>query len=408
MIDPKAAREDFPLLSQKRGGKPLVYLDSAATSHKPTPVIEAVASFYREANANVHRGLYQLSALATELYEGARGKVARFIGAPPEEVVFTHGTTEALNLAAHSLGEAKVGAGDEILVTVMEHHANLVPWQQVARRHRARLLAAGITPEGELDLDDLRAKLSPRTKVVALTHVSNVLGTINPIPEVARLAQEVGAVVVVDAAQSVPHLPVDVQELGADLVAFSGHKMLGPTGIGVLWGRRELLEELPPFLTGGEMIREVWLERATWNELPYKFEAGTPPIAQAVGLGAAVDYLSGVGMAEVRAHDRELVRLTLEGLAARPYVEVYGPLDPDRRGGVVAFNLQGIHPHDVATLLDEEGIAIRAGHHCAQPLHRLLEVAATCRVSFYLYNTPEEVELFLGALDRVWAALRPQ
>ncbi len=401
----KDVRADFPILARGVGGRPLVYLDSAATSQKPRVVIEAEARFYREANANVHRGLYALSVGATELYEGARRKVAAFIGAAPEEVIFTRGTTESLNALAYSLGEARVGPGDEILVTVMEHHANLVPWQLLAQRKGARLLAVGITPEGELDLEEFKRKLSSRTRIVAVTHVSNVLGTVNPIPEISRMAHAVGATVVVDAAQSVPHMAVRVEELGCDFLAFSGHKMLGPTGIGVLWGKRELLEELPPFLTGGEMIREVWIDRATWNDPPYKFEAGTPPIAQAVGLGAAVDYLAELGMDEVRRHEEELVALALEGLLARDYVEVYGPVDPDARGGVVAFNLRGIHPHDVATLLDQEGIAIRAGHHCAQPLHRLLGVPASCRVSVYVYNTADEVKLFLEALDRVWESL---
>ena len=405
MIEVEKVRADFPILGRTVNGKPLIYLDSGATSQRPVQVIEAVAAFEREHNANVHRGLYQLAAEATDLYEGARAKVARFIGAAPEEIVFTGGTTEALNLAAFSLDEARVKAGDEILVTVMEHHANLIPWQQVSRRKGANLAPVGIIPDGELDLAELEQKITSRTKVVAVVHVSNVLGTINPIPEIAELAHRVGAVVVVDAAQSVPHLPVDVRELGADLFAFSGHKMLGPTGIGVLWGRKGLLAEMPPFLTGGEMIREVWLERATWNDVPYKFEAGTPPIAQAVGLGAAVDYLTSLGMEEVRRHDLALTARALEGLLARDYVTVYGPREPEARGGVVAFSLEGIHPHDVATLLDQEGIAIRAGHHCAQPLHRLLEIPASCRASFYVYNTPEEVDRFLAALDRVREAL---
>ena len=398
-------RSDFPVLARTVNGRPLVYLDSAATAQKPIQVIEAIARFYREANANVHRGLYALSVEATELYENARKKIAALIGARPEEVIFTRGTTESLNLLAYSLGEARVREGDGILVTVMEHHANLIPWQELARRKGAALSAVRITPDGELDMDDFRRRLSARTAVVAVTHISNVLGTINPIPEISREAHRVGALVVVDAAQSIPHLPVDVRELGCDFLAFSGHKMLGPTGIGVLWGRRELLEEMPPFLTGGEMIREVWIDRATWNDLPYKFEAGTPPIAQAVGLGAAVEYLAGLGMEEVRRHEEELTGLLLEGLKAREYVEIYGPREPRKRGGVVAFNLRGIHPHDVATLLDQEGIAIRAGHHCAQPLHRLLGVPASCRASVYVYNTPEEIELFLAALDGVWEQL---
>ncbi len=398
-------RGDFPVLARTVNGHPLVYLDSAATAQKPIQVIEAIARFYREANANVHRGLYALSVEATELYENARKKIAALIGARPEEVIFTRGTTESLNLLAYSLGEARVREGDGILVTVMEHHANLIPWQELARRKGAALSAVRITPDGELDMDDFRRRLSARTAVVAVTHISNVLGTINPIPEISREAHRVGALVVVDAAQSIPHLPVDVRELGCDFLAFSGHKMLGPTGIGVLWGRRELLEAMPPFLTGGEMIREVWIDRATWNDLPYKFEAGTPPIAQAVGLGAAVEYLAGLGMEEVRRHEEELTGLLLEGLKAREYVEIYGPHEPQKRGGVVAFNLRGIHPHDVATLLDQEGIAIRAGHHCAQPLHRLLGVPASCRASVYVYNTPEEIELFLAALDGVWEQL---
>ncbi|MBC7092594.1 SufS family cysteine desulfurase [Candidatus Bipolaricaulota bacterium] len=398
-------RADFPILRRAVGDRPLIYLDSAATSHKPEAVVEAEARFYREANANVRRGVYRLSAAATDLYEEARAKVAALIGAIPEEVIFTRGTTEALNLAAYAVGEARVGPEDEVLVTEMEHHANLIPWQEMARRRGARVRAVAVTPGGELDWDDFRQKLSPRTKAVAVAHVSNVLGTVNPIPEIAAAAHAVGAVVVVDAAQSVPHMPLRVGELGADLVAFSGHKMLGPTGIGALWGRAELLAELPPFLTGGEMIREVSLDRATWADPPAKFEAGTPPIAQAVGLGAAVDYLQGIGMDEVRRHGRELTSLALAGLLDRPYVTVYGPLDPAARGALVAFSVDGIHPHDVATLLDEEGIAIRAGHHCAQPLHRRLGVPATCRASFYVYNTGEEVAAFLAAVDRAWEAL---
>jgi len=398
-------RDDFPILRRTVHGRPLVYLDSAATSMKPTVVIEAEGAFYRESYANVRRGIYELGAEATERYEEARAKVAALIGARPEEVVFTRGTTEALNLAARGLGETLVGPGDEVLVTEMEHHANLLPWQEEARRHGARLSAVAVTGEGELDLEDLRRKLSPRTKVVALAHVSNVLGTVNPVAEVAREAHAVGAVVVVDAAQSVPHMPLDVRGLGADFLAFSGHKMLGPTGIGVLWGRAELLRELPPLLVGGEMVREVWLTWARWDDPPAKFEGGTPPIAQAVGLAAAVDYLRAIGMDEVRRHGEELTALALEGLLSRPYVTVYGPRSARSRGALVSFTLRGVHPHDVATLLDREGIAIRAGHHCAQPLHRRFGIPASCRASFYVYNTADEVELFLSALDRVGKAL---
>lgn len=400
-MDARRIRLDFPILSRRVNGRPLVYLDSAATSQKPLPVMEAEARFYREAYANVRRGAYTLAAEATTLYEEARAKVASFLGAQPQEIVFTRGTTEALNLAAWALGETRVKPGEEIIVTEMEHHANLLPWQEMARRKGAQLRAVGITPEGELDLEDYRQKLSPRTKIVALAHVSNVLGTVNPVAEIARMAHEVGATVVVDAAQSVPHMPVNVRELGGDLLAFSGHKMLGPTGIGVLWGRKELLEAMPPLLTGGEMLREAWIDRAIWAEPPARFEGGTPPIAQAIGLGSAVAYLQGMGMEEVRQHGTELTVLALEGLLARSYITVYGPRDPKKRGSLVAFNLEGIHPHDVATLLDQQGLAIRAGHHCAQPLHRRLGVPATCRASFYVYNTAEEVDALLSGLDRV-------
>lgn len=406
MIAVEQVRADFPILQCLENGKPLIYLDSAATSQKPVQVIEAEARFYRENNANVRRGIYILAHKATELYERARQKLAAFIGAPPEEVVFTRGTTEGLNLVAWALGETRVSPADRILITEMEHHANILPWQEVARRKGAELLAIPITPEGQLDLQAFHTMLTPRTKVVAVTHVSNVLGTVNPIAEIAEEAHRVGAVVVVDAAQSVPHRPVNVGDLGADVLVFSGHKMLGPTGIGVLWAKKELLWEWPPFLTGGEMIREVWLNRATWADPPAKFEAGTPPIAQAIGLAAAVDYLTKIGMQEIHAHTMELTALTLQGLLARPYVEVYGPREPRARGALLSFNLRGLHPHDVATILDQEGICLRAGHHCAQPLHRRLGISASCRVSFHVYNTPAEVEEFLAALDRAWEVLK--
>ncbi|MGQ9699746.1 MAG: aminotransferase class V-fold PLP-dependent enzyme [Candidatus Bipolaricaulaceae bacterium] len=406
MIAVEQVRADFPILQRLENGKPLIYLDSAATSQKPVQVIEAEARFYRENNANVRRGIYLLAHEATELYEKARQKLAAFIGAPPEEVVFTRGTTEGLNLVAWALGETRVSPGDRILITEMEHHANILPWQEVVRRKGAELLAIPITPEGQLDLQAFHKMLTPRTKVVAVTHVSNVLGTVNPIAEIAEEAHRVGAVVVVDAAQSVPHRPVNVGELGADVLVFSGHKMLGPTGIGVLWAKKELLWEWPPFLTGGEMIREVWLNRATWADPPAKFEAGTPPIAQAIGLAAAVEYLTKIGMQAIHAHTEELTALTLQGLLARPYVEVYGPREPRVRGALLSFNLRGLHPHDVATLLDQEGICLRAGHHCAQPLHRRLGISASCRVSFHVYNTPAEVGEFLAALDRAWEVLK--
>lgn len=406
MIDVGRIRADFPILVRKENGKPLVYLDSAATSQKPIQVIEAEAKFYREQNANIRRGIYLLAHEATELYEAARRKVAEFLGAEPWEIVFTRGTTEALNLAAWALAETRLVPGDRILITEMEHHANLLPWQEVARRKGAELGAIPVDEKGELDLSAFRRLLNGRTKVVAVAHVSNVLGTVNPIPLIAEEAHRVGAIVVVDAAQSVPHMPVDVRELGADVLAFSGHKMLGPTGIGVLWARAPLLWEWPPLFIGGEMIREVWLDRATWADPPTRFEAGTPPIAQAIALGAAVDYLTELGMAAVQAHGRALTAQALEGLLARSFVEIYGPEDPERRGALVAFNLNGIHPHDVATLLDQEGICIRAGHHCAQPLHRRLGIPASCRASFYVYNTPDEVEAFLAALDWAWENMR--
>lgn len=401
-----SVRADFPILNRLENGRPLIYLDSAATSQKPIQVIEAEARFYREKNANIRRGVYLLAHEATELYEAARRKIAAFIGAQAEEVVFTRGTTEGLNLAAWCLGETRVSFGDRILVTEMEHHANLLPWQVLARRKNAELLAVPIDAKGHLDLEAFRRMLTRKTKVVAVAHVSNVLGTINPVAEIAEEAHGVGTIVVVDAAQSVPHMPVNVREFGADVLVFSGHKMLGPTGIGVLWAKSELLEEWPPFLTGGEMIREVWIDRATWADPPAKFEAGTPPIAQAIGLAAAVDYLEGIGMDQVQDHGKELTAQALEGLLSRPFVEVYGPRDAGKRGALVAFNLRGIHPHDVATLLDQEGICIRAGHHCAQPLHRKMGIAASCRASFYIYNTREEVEKFLAAVDWVWEEMK--
>ncbi len=398
MINVTEVRKDFPIL-ERAGG--LIYLDSGATSQRPIQVVEAITGFYEEANANVHRGFYALASRATDLYEEAREKVAAFIGGAPGEVVFTRGATEALNLAAYSLGELLVGEGDEIVVTVMEHHANLIPWQQLAARKRAKLVPVGITPEGLLDLDELSGVLGPRTKIVAVTHVSNVLGTIVPVAQVAELVHRAGAVLVVDGAQSAPHLPIDVGGLGADLFAFSAHKMLGPTGIGALWAKGELLSRMPPFLTGGEMIREVWIDHATWADPPAKFEAGTPPVAQAVGFAAAVDYLQRLGMAAVREHDLALTSRALAGMRERDYLEVYGPLDPELRGGVISFNLRGAPADEVAKALDAEGIAVRAGCHCAQPLHRHLGIPSTCRASFYLYNTPEEVDAFLSALDRV-------
>ncbi len=401
---PSEVRRDFPLLQRSVDGKPVVYLDSAATSQKPRPVLEALQQFYEEFNANVHRGLYRIAELATLAYEQARAKLADFVGARPEEVVFTRGTTESINLVAYAYGDAFVRPGDEILVTEMEHHSNLVPWQLLARRRDARLRVLRVRPEdGTLDLDSLEFLLTDRTRVVAVTHQSNVVGTINPVREIAERAHAVGAVVVVDGAQSVPHMPVRVQDLGCDFLAFSGHKMCGPTGIGVLWGRAELLAAMPPFHGGGEMIERVELDQSTFKDPPHRFEAGTPNIADAIALGVAADYLRSVGMEAVREHEASLVRYALAQLSEVPGVRVYGPRDPGARGGAVAFTLEGVHPHDVAQVLDGEGVCVRAGHHCAQPLHRALGVQATARASVYLYNTPEDIDALVRGLERVRA-----
>ncbi|WP_029423162.1 cysteine desulfurase [Alicyclobacillus macrosporangiidus] len=393
-------RKDFPILQQEVNGHPLVYLDSAATSQKPRPVIETLRRYYELDNANVHRGVHTLGSRATEAYELAREKVARFIHAPsPEQVVFTRGTTESLNMVAYGYARLKLKEGDEIVLTPAEHHSNLIPWQQVARFTGAKLKYIPLQPDGTIRLEDVRATIGPNTRLVAIAQVSNVLGTIHPIREIAAIAHANGAVLVVDGAQSVPHMPVDVQDLDCDFLAFSGHKMCGPTGIGVLYGKRKLLEEMEPTYFGGEMIDVVELYQATWKEPPWKFEGGTPIIAGAIGLGAAVDYLTAIGMEEIRAHDRQLAEYALEKLSAIPDIEVYGPRQGTDRGGLVTFNLKGVHPHDVSTVLDAEGIAIRAGHHCAQPLMRWLNVAATARASFYLYNTEADIDRLASALQ---------
>lgn len=397
MIKTASYRRDFPLIV----GKPdLVYLDSTASSQKPQVVIETLDHFYRETNANVHRGAYQLSLTATEAYEKARQSLARLIGAPAREVVFVRNATEALNLVAYAWAMHNLRAGDEILLTEMEHHANLVPWHFVARQTGATIKAIPITPQGRLDLDALDSLLTGQVRLVSLAQMSNVLGTLNPVAQIAKAAKDKGAVVMVDAAQSVPHLRVDVQELGADFLAFSGHKMFGPTGVGVLWGRYELLETMPPFLGGGDMIVEVHLDHSTYAKPPSRFEAGTPAIAEAIALGAAAEYLMGVGLEQVWQHDRELLEYALAGLDELPEVRTFGPRGPDR-GGMVAFNLGSLHAHDVACALDQYGVAVRAGHHCAQPLHRKLGVAATVRASFYLYTTQEDIDRFIEALKAV-------
>ena len=389
-----ALRADFPVFDrQHRSGRRLVFLDSAASAPKPRAVIDTVADTYAHHYANVHRGLYELSEDATARYEAGRRAVARFIGAPSErEVIFVRNATEALNLVAYSWGRTYVRAGDLILSTQMEHHANLVPWQQLAEATGARLEYVAITDDGRLDLDDLRRHLARGPRLLAVAHVSNALGTINPVAEVARLAQDAGALVVVDAAQAVPHMPVDVAALGADFVAFSGHKMLGPSGIGALWGRRELLDTMPPFLTGGSMISRVTLEGTEWNEVPWKFEAGTPAIAEAAGLAAAIDYLEWLGMRNVRAHERALFEAAWAALGELQGVRRLGPDDPDQHAAVISFVVDGIHPHDVATVFDAEGIAVRAGHHCAQPVMLRYDLPATTRASFYVYNDLDDVE----------------
>jgi cysteine desulfurase/selenocysteine lyase len=414
-----AIRADFPILSRTvRGGKPLVYLDSGATSQKPRQMLDAERAFYEKHNAAVHRGAHQLAEEATDAYEGARETVARFIGAQTAEVVFTKNATEALNLVAYSFSNATaagamdgvdpalaarftLGAGDDIVITEMEHHSNLVPWQELARRTGATLRWIGVTDEGRLNLADLDTVITERTKVVAFTHVSNVLGTINPVAAIVKRARAVGALTVLDACQSVPHLAVDVVDLGVDFVAFSGHKMFGPLGIGVLWGRYDLLKAMPPFLTGGSMIEVVRMEATTFADPPQRFEAGVPMAAQAVGLAAACDYLTDLDMARVNAHEHTLTEALLAGLAQRPWVRVVGPVDGKDRSGAVAFVVDGIHPHDVGQILDDAGVAVRVGHHCAWPLHRRMNVTATTRASFAAYNTAAEVDALLIALDRV-------
>jgi cysteine desulfurase/selenocysteine lyase len=401
-LDPETLRADFPILEQEVHGHRLVYLDSAATSQKPRAVIEAMDGYYRRDNANVHRGIYALSERATAAYEGAREQVARLIGAPDaRSIVWTRNATESINLVAYSWGRRHIGRGDVIVLTEMEHHANLVPWQILAQETDADLEFIPITDDGLLRLDVFDVLLRLKPKLVAFAHVSNTLGTINPVVELTRRAQDAGALVLVDGAQAVPHVPVDVTAIGCDFYVFSGHKALGPTGSGVLWGRRELLNAMPPFMGGGDMIREVHLRRSEWNEVPWKFEAGTPDISAVVGLGVAADYLVGLDMDRVRQHEHELVAYALEMLPrAVPGIELYGPTAA-QRGGVVPFNLPGIHPHDVAQVLDRFGVAIRAGHHCTMPLHERLDLAATARASFGVYTTREDLDALATGLREV-------
>jgi cysteine desulfurase/selenocysteine lyase len=401
MFDPKVVRKDFPIFDRRvHGDKPLVWLDNASTTQKPRRVIDCLVDFYEHHNSNVHRGVYQLAEEATELYESARAKIAALIGAAGKhEIVFTRSATESLNLVANAWGRANLKAGDRVVVTEMEHHSDLIPWQLVTQATGAELVALPITEDGKLDLTTMD-RLFAGAKIVCVSQMSNVLGTINPISQVSAAAHAAGALVLVDGAQGVPHTLTNVAEMGCDFLAFSGHKMLGPTGSGGLWARAELLEAMPPFLGGGEMILEVWIDHATYNEIPYKFEAGTPNIAQSIGLGAAVDYLNDLGMEEIQRHETEIVTYALEQLRAIDGLRIFGPLDPKDRGGVVSFWMDDIHPHDLATIVDTEGIAIRAGHHCAQPLMRVLGVPATSRASFYVYNTAEDVDALVAALGK--------
>ncbi len=402
MFDAQRIRQDFPILQRQVHGKPLVYLDNAATSQKPRAVIDALVRYYEASNANIHRGIHLLAEEATAQYEEARAKVARFIGASSSnEIVFVRNTTEAINLAARVWAQTTLRPGDEIVVTEAEHHSNLVPWQIVASQTGATIRAIPIVDDGTLDLDIARQIIGERTRLVAVAQMSNVLGTIHPVKELARLAHARGARILVDGAQSVPHLPVNVRDLDCDFLAFSGHKMLGPTGVGVLYARSELLESLQPLFGGGGMIREVWIDHATWTTVPERFEAGTPNVADVIALGSAVDYLQMIGMEEIRRHEVELTRYALDALSQVGDVRVFGPSDLSQRGGVVSFYCGDVHPHDVSTVVDQEGVAIRAGHHCCQPLMRRLGVPATARASFYLYNLPEEVDVLAHALNRV-------
>ena len=399
MLDVMKIREDFPILSREVYGKPLVYLDSAATSQKPRSVIQALVDYYEGYNANVHRGVHALSMEATDRYEEARQKVARFIKADTaESIIWTRNTTEGVNLVANTWAQDHIKAGDEIVVTQMEHHSNLVPWQRLATEKGAALRFLPLAQDGSLDLADVDSVITPRTRLVAIVHVSNSLGTINPVKELAAKARAVGAAVLVDGAQSVPHMPVDVNDLDCDFLAFSGHKMLGPTGIGALYVKRDVLEEMEPFLVGGEMVLEVSYDRATWNQLPMRFEAGTPNIADAIALGAAVDYLEDIGMENVRQHEIETTQYALGALKELEELDIFGPEDPLIRGGIISFHSDDVHPHDIGTVLDRHGIAIRTGHHCTMPLMGILKVVATARASFYLYNTEQEVDLLVDGL----------
>ncbi len=401
MFDVSKIREDFPILKRLIHGKPLVYLDNAATTQKPKQVIDALIDYYSYHNANIHRGIHTLAEEATAMHEEARGKIAKFIGAKSaKEIIFVRNSTEGINLVAYSWGRTFLQAGDEIILSESEHHSNIVPWQILAKEKGIKLLFISLTDEGFLDLNYLKKILTKKVKLVSLVHISNVLGTINPVSEIGKMVHEVGAKLFVDAAQSVPRMPVDIQDLDCDFLVASGHKMLGPTGIGFLYGKEELLDFMPPFLGGGDMIREVYLDHSEWNELPWKFEAGTPNIADAVGLGAAIDYLNSLGMENIFEHEKMLTDYALNCLSNIRDLRIYGPKTSKNKTGVISFSIKGIHPHDVAQILDEEGIAIRSGFHCAMPLHQKLKLPATCRASFYIYNTKEEINKLVIGIEK--------
>ena len=401
MLDVERIRDDFPILSRKVHGKPLVYLDNAATSQKPRAVIQALTEYYETYNSNVHRGVHTLSMEATDRYEEAREKVARFINAEtPESIIWTRNATESINLVAHSWAESNISEGDEIVVTRLEHHSNLVPWQRIAARNGAVLRFLELTEDGAVDMTGAASVINAKTKLLAVTQVSNSLGTVVPVKKLAGMARSVGAAVLVDGAQSVPHQPVDVEDIGCDFLALSGHKMMGPTGIGALYARREVLEQMEPFLHGGEMVLEVSYEDASWNELPMRFEAGTPNIADAIALGVAVDYLTGLGMENVREHEKQLTAYALDAFRELEEIDLFGPMDVDRRGGILSFHSFDVHPHDLGTFLDQEGVAIRTGHHCTMPLMGVLGVPATARASLYVYNTEQEVDALVDAVKR--------
>lgn len=395
-------RNDFPILSVKANGNKLVYLDNAATTHKPIQVINAIQSYYGEMNGNPHRGAHYLGILATEAYEEAREKVSKFINASsPNEIVFTRNTTESLNMIAYSYGMNNINPGDEILLSICEHHSNIVPWQQLARLKGAKLRYVYLNPHGEIDIEDFKSKLNDKTKILGIVHMSNVLGTINPVKEMTRMAHDAGAVVIVDGAQSTPHIKVDVRDIDADFFVFSGHKMLGPMGIGVLYGKHSILEKMPPFLFGGDMIEYVTEQDTTFAEVPFKFEAGTQNVEGAVGLSAAIDYINGIGIENIFEHEKKITEYALNRLEELKHVTVYGPKDLSVKGGVISFGIDDVHPHDTATILDSYGVAIRAGHHCAQPLMKYLKLPATSRASFYFYNSTEEVDVFVDAIKNV-------